>query len=165
MSGEWAPIIRRFAAQTAWLGLALGLLAAANAWADGDTPLELGGANVVDVAAVARLAASGARIVDTRALHDFLAGHLPDAAHVDYKERSARNPGFDPRDDDVPAFLLRLQRFAGKDRPVVFYCNGPSCWKSYKAAAAASRAGYRQVYWFRNGFSAWLQDGRPSVHE
>ena len=165
MFREWAIRLPRRAMEVAGLGIALGLLAAASASADGDTPQELSGAIVVDVGAVARLAESGARVVDTRALHDFLAGHLPGAVHVDYRERSAREPAFDPGEDDAPAFLARLQKFAAKDRPVVFYCNGPSCWKSYKAAVAASRAGYRQVYWFRNGFSAWLQDGRPSAHE
>lgn len=160
-----AAAMRRLAALAARLFLAVALWAAAGASANGDTPLSLDGATVVDATQVADLAARGAAVIDTRALHDFLAGHLPDASHVDYKEHSARDVAFDAREDDVPAFLLRLRKFAKPGGPVVFYCNGPSCWKSYKGAAAASRAGYRQVYWFRGGLGAWLQDGRAVIRE
>lgn len=135
------------------------------ALAGGDTPTVLAGVSVIDARELAELAGSGARVIDTRAVHDFLAEHLPGAAHVDYKERSARSGEFDARDDDVPAFLIRLRKFAAPAQPVAFYCNGPSCWKSFKAAAAARAAGYRSVYWFRGGLSEWKQAGRPVVRE
>ncbi len=125
----------------------------------------LAGVKVVDVRAVTALASHGARLIDTRAIHDFLAGHLPQAQHVDYKERSIRDAGFDANDDDVPTFLRRLRKFTNADRPVIFYCNGPACWKSYKAAVAARKAGYRDVYWFRGGVSEWKQEGKPLIGE
>ncbi len=135
------------------------------ALASGDTPQTLAGVTVVDAAGVAELGASGARIIDTRPVSDFLAGHLPAGHHVAYRERSAREIAFNPAEDEVTAFLRRLGKFAAIDRPVVFYCGGPPCWKSYKAAVAASRSGYQRVYWFRGGMTAWLQDGRPIVRE
>jgi rhodanese-related sulfurtransferase len=158
-------IASRFGALVA-LSLSFGIGGSASCLAgDKDTPTQLAGVGVVDAEGVETLAREGARIVDTRALHDFLAGHLPGASHVDYKERSERSPSFDANEDQVSAFLLRLGKFAVKSRPVVFYCNGPSCWKSYKAAFAALGAGYRPVYWFRGGLGEWRQSGRPLVSE
>ena len=42
-----------------------------------------------------------------------------------------------------------------KDKPIIFLCNGPECWKSYKASRAAIAAGYKHVYWFRGGMPEW----------
>lgn len=132
------------------MALQMSLLRAAD-----EVPDALSGVKIVSAAQVRGMAGT-ANIVDTRILHDFLAGHLPRAIHIPYKERSVRDVGFDPNQDDVPAFLARLHKFvADKGAAVVFYCNGPSCWKSYKSAVAALKAGYRQVYWFRGGMSEW----------
>lgn len=131
-----------------------------------NTPPDLPGAAVVDAQTLAALQAQGGvRLVDTRALHDFLAGHLPGAYHVDYRERSARTTGFDAAEDESAAFLRRLLKFVQPHQPVVFYCNGPACWKSYKAAAVARDAGYRQVHWFRGGMAEWRQNGMAVVAE
>ena len=54
-----------------------------------------------------------------------------------------------------------MQRLgADKAQVLVFGCNGPECWKSFKASRAALKAGYTQVYWFRTGFPAWRASGR-----
>jgi rhodanese-related sulfurtransferase len=45
---------------------------------------------------------------------------------------------------------------------VIFACNGPECWKSYKSASAAIAAGYKKVYWFRGGFPEWSLAGYPT---
>lgn len=130
-----------------------------------DTPLSLEQAPTVDAATVVKLAREKATIIDTRALNDFLAGHLPDAIHVDYREHSARAVNFDARLDDVPAFLRRLGKFAAPGQTLVFYCNGTACWKSYKAAIVAHKAGYRHVYWFRGGVTEWRKSGRTLIVE
>jgi rhodanese-related sulfurtransferase len=118
-------------------------------------PISLDGATVVAAEQVRGLVGK-ARLIDTRILHDYLAGHLPGAVHIHYKERSARSAGFDPALDDIPAFVARLRKFAPeRDTPLVFYCNGISCWKSYKGAYAALNNGYRRVYWFRGGMGEW----------
>lgn len=97
-----------------------------------------------------------ARIIDTRAVHDFLAGHLPSAIHVPYRERSAREINYDPSQDGIPEFLSRLHKFAAdKNATMIFYCNGLTCWKSYKGARAALKDGYHRVYWFRDGMAGW----------
>lgn len=131
-----------------------------------DTPLSLDGVSIVDAKTVAlMLQSSDTRLVDTRALHDFLAGHLPNALHVDYRERSSRDIAFDMREDDAPLFLARLEKFVKPHQAVVFYCNGPACWKSYKAAVVARNAKYRNIYWFRGGLTDWRQEGRTVVTE
>ena len=55
----------------------------------------------------------------------------------------------------------KLGRKLGPDRDakLVFACNGPECWKSFKASQAAIKAGYRKVHWFRGGFPEWRSSG------
>lgn len=132
----------------------------------GLTPPAATGVTVIGATGVAAMKAKGdAHLVDTRSLHDFLAGHLPDALHVDYRERSARVIAFNSAEDDVAGFLARLGKFVKPEQAVIFYCNGPACWKSYKAAIAARDAKYRRVYWFRGGVSEWQQAQLPVVPE
>ncbi|MDD5297876.1 MAG: rhodanese-like domain-containing protein [Rhodocyclaceae bacterium] len=145
--------------------LALSLALPGLVLAETETPLALQGVPTVDAAMVAKLSGERAVIIDTRALHDFLAGHLPEAIHVDYRERSAREPNFDSRLDDVPAFLRRLGKFAATSQTLVFYCNGTACWKSYKAGTVAKNAGYRHVYWFRGGVTEWQKAGKAVIEE
>jgi 3-mercaptopyruvate sulfurtransferase SseA len=44
---------------------------------------------------------------------------------------------------------------------VIFQCNGPECWKSYKAARVALSKGFKSVYWFRGGYPEWEAAGLP----
>lgn len=46
-----------------------------------------------------------------------------------------------------------------KSVPLVFYCQGASCWESYNAALRAKNAGYANVYWYRGGVLAWSAAG------
>lgn len=121
------------------------------------TPRALKGATLVeDPAQVESLLAAGARYIDTRNEEEFRAGHVPGATLVPYVEKSAKDPGFDASKDQFAVERLG----ANKAQPLVFGCNGPECWKSFKASHAAIEAGYTKVYWFRNGFPAWRSSGR-----
>lgn len=115
------------------------------------TPRALPGAKVVDAAAVAQLMGSGAAYVDTRTEAEFRAGHVPRAVLVPYVEKSVKDTDYDSRLDTFDLAKLPQDKAA----PVIFACNGPECWKSYKASVAAVKAGYQQVHWFRGGFPAW----------
>ena len=42
-------------------------------------------------------------------------------------------------------------------RPIVFYCNGRSCYKSYKAAKAALKAGVKNVFAYDAGIFEWAK--------
>ena len=46
-----------------------------------------------------------------------------------------------------------------KERDIVFYCESAGCYRSCRAAQAALKAGYRQVYVLQGGMPAWKQAG------
>lgn len=121
------------------------------------TPPALRGATMVTAAQARELAAKGALVVDTRVAGEYVEQHIKGAVSVPYRERSAKSVDFDARLDRFD--LTRLP--ADKSRPVIFYCNGGECWKSYKASMAALRAGYTRVYWLRGGVPEWTQKGLP----
>jgi rhodanese-related sulfurtransferase len=119
-----------------------------------DTPLTLKGGTVVELPALRALIASGkAVLVDTRSPLNYGKGHVPGALSIGYKEISAFSENFDPRVDSFD--MQRLPQ--DKDTPLVFYSDGPSGWKSYKAAVMAVAQGYRRVHYFRAGWPAWQE--------
>ena len=73
-----------------------------------------------------------------------------------YIEKSLKEIDFDAKRDDFSA----LKNFA-KDKPIVFLCNGPECWKSYKASRTAQTEGYAKIYWFRGGMPEWREKHLP----
>jgi rhodanese-related sulfurtransferase/ABC-type phosphate/phosphonate transport system substrate-binding protein len=121
------------------------------------TPRSLPGATQVDAAAVAQLLKAKAVYVDTRSEAEFKAGHVPGALFVPYIEKSAKEADFDASKDQFELAKLPADRNA----PLVFACNGPECWKSFKASQAALKAGYTKVHWFRGGFPEWRAAGLP----
>jgi rhodanese-related sulfurtransferase len=50
-----------------------------------------------------------------------------------------------------------------KTTPVLFYCNGVKCGRSYKSAKIAISEGYSKIYWFRGGMEEWEAKGLPVV--
>jgi len=48
-----------------------------------------------------------------------------------------------------------------KARQLIFYCNGPKCTKSQKAARAAIAIGYRNVVEYNEGLPAWGKANLP----
>ena len=114
------------------------------------TPKALPGATVVDLPAMKALVAHGAVLVDTRIEAEYKDKHIPGALWLPYGEKSLKDVAFDGQVDSFPG-LARLDR----DKNIVFQCNGPECWKSYKASRTAIAAGYKHVYWFRGGMPEW----------
>lgn len=43
----------------------------------------------------------------------------------------------------------------------MFFCNGPECWKSYKAAEQGKKMGFAKVYWLRSGMPEWRAKNLP----
>ncbi|MCC2636033.1 MAG: hypothetical protein K0S48_3919 [Ramlibacter sp.] len=119
------------------------------------TPRALPGATVVDAPKVAQLLQAGATYVDTRTEVEFKAGQVPGAILVPYVEKSAKDADFDAAQDKFDVARLGPDRNA----QLIFACNGPECWKSFKATQAAIKAGYSKVYWFRGGFPEWRSSG------
>ena len=114
------------------------------------TPKALPGATVVNLETVKTLVAKGAVLVDTRIEAEYKDKHIPGALWLPYGEKSLKDVAFDGHADNFPG-LAKLD----PERDIVFQCNGPECWKSYKASRTAIAAGYKHVYWFRGGMPEW----------
>ncbi|MEO8751216.1 MAG: rhodanese-like domain-containing protein [Casimicrobiaceae bacterium] len=120
------------------------------------TPSQLPGATVVTAPEVAALRDKGVPIIDVRIAKEFHEKHIRGAILIPYGEKSLKDVAFDPAVDDW-AGPDKLDR----EKPVIFHCNGPECWKSYKAAKVALAKGFKTVYWFRGGFPEWESRGLP----
>ena len=114
------------------------------------TPKALPGATVVNLDTVRALVSNGAVLVDTRIEAEYKDKHIPGALWLPYGEKSLKDVAFDSKLDSFPG-LAKLDR----EQNIVFQCNGPECWKSYKASRTALAAGYKHVYWFRGGMPEW----------
>lgn len=125
------------------------------------TPRSLDGAQVVDAATVIKMVEKGARFIDTRNEAEYKAGHVPGAELVPYGEKSAKEADYDHTQDQFDTGQLGSDRNA----ELIFACNGPECWKSFKASQTAIKAGYSRVYWFRGGFPEWRTDGQKVATE
>lgn len=147
------------ARRTAWSRAAAGLLllAATSLASAAETPASLPGVTVVTAEQARKLADSGVPLVDTRVANEFAQEHIKGAKSVPYKEKSAKDVKFDPKEDSFD--LGRLP--ATKASPVIFYCNAGECWKSYKASKVALDAGYTRVHWLRGGIPEWKAKGYP----
>lgn len=119
------------------------------------TPPTLAGTTLVTASEVRELMAKpNVVIVDARSAREYAQKHIPGAVSATYGEKSLKERGYDAKLDD-------LSRIAKLDhnKPTVFLCNGPECWKSYKASNAAVNMGFKTVYWFRGGMPEWEAKG------
>lgn len=123
------------------------------------TPTALPGAKVISAAEARDLMSKTVPVYDVRGDEEYQAAHLPGAIWVPYKESSAKEVGFDPSDDQFA--LNKLPK--DKNAPFMMYCDGTICWKSYKSATMAIKAGWKNVYWFRGGFPEWKEAGYPII--
>jgi len=87
---------------------------------------------------VRKLIAGGAQLVDVRTDHEWKAGRIAGATHIELGELSAR--------------AGEIERGA----PVVFYCRGDN--RSEMAAAAFNADGY-QATTLKGGIEAWSEAG------
>lgn len=128
------------------------------AFAAGDeqTPTSLTGGKVIISEDAKKLTETGEGVAfDTRAVLNFGKGHLPKASPISYKEKSEKKVDFVATDDQFD--LSKLP--ADKNKKIIFYSDGPTGWKSYKAAVTAIKSGYRNVYWLREGVTGWTAKG------
>lgn len=132
------------------------LLAAAPAYAN-ETPASLKGAEIVDAAKAKSLMDGGAKMIDTRVANEYAEAHIKGAISVPYKEKSAKAANYDASQDSFDVAKLP----ADKNAAIITYCNGAECWKSYKGAETAIKAGHKKVYWFRGGIPEWKAKGLP----
>lgn len=121
------------------------------------TPAILKGAKMVSAEEARDLGAKGALLLDVRTEKEYRDAHPKGAIHLPYKESSRKEIGFDRQLDQ---FAL-TETAKDKNVPLVFFCNGAECWKSYKASVWALQAGYKDVHWFRGGYPEWRDKELP----
>jgi rhodanese-related sulfurtransferase len=121
------------------------------------TPETLDGAKVVDDEWV-KDNHTRMKVYDVRKPAEYAEGHVAGAIQASYDEKSDKDASFDASKD-----TFDMSKFpADKGEPMIVYCNGPRCWKSYKASVLLVKNGYKGVYWYRNGgFPAWKSKGYP----
>ncbi len=136
--------------------LAAALLSAPAAAQSPPTPVKGNGFAVVSVDE-ARALVGKARFYDMRNVVNYGKGHIRGAIALPYTEKSAKAEAFDASSDKLD--LAKLP--ANKAETLVFYSDGPTGWKSYKAAVLAARAGYTNVKWMREGTAGWSAKGHP----
>lgn len=146
-----------FARTLASLSL-IGLVAvfAQPALATEDTPLSIPGGGFASVEQAKALFDKGVMFVDARVAVEYVEKHVKGAVNVPFKEEFSKVSKTGPGDKFDMAKLP-----SDKNKEMVFYCNGTPCWKGYKAAALAIKAGYKKVHWYRDGLPAWDSKGFP----
>lgn len=82
-------------------------------------------------------------IFDVRSGYEYDTLHIKGAQHLALNDHE---------------FLSALQLIRKQDeRPIVFYCNGHTCKKSYKATQKAQRGGISDVYAYDAGIFEWTK--------
>lgn len=126
-----------------------------------DTPATLTGGTVLTAdQAKALIDKKEVQFYDTRKAINFGQGHLAGAVSVSYKEESEFKADFDMSKDSFDLSKIAQD----KNAKIGFYSDGPKGWKSYKAAVTAIKAGYKNVFWIRDGFAGW-QDKKYPVEQ
>ena len=98
-----------------------------------ETPTSLQGTTVVDASKAKQLMESGVPVIDVRVANEYAEAHIKGAKSIPYKEKSAKAINFNASEDSFDLGKLPTDKMS----PFIFYCNGPECWKSYKASVMA----------------------------
>lgn len=81
-------------------------------------------------------------IVDVRSSLEFDTLHINTAQNIPLNSRH---------------FIDQIKTLQSGDRPIVFYCNGHTCYKSYKAANKARNAGLNNILAYDAGVFDWAR--------
>ena len=92
----------------------------------------------------------GAVFIDVRNPRYYAKGHIPRAYHLDFKHNYDK---------------AKLSAIAKKSQPIVIYCSGIKCSRSYRASGKAVSWGFQTVHYFRGGVADWKKAGYPIVVE
>jgi rhodanese-related sulfurtransferase len=86
-------------------------------------------------------------LIDARTRVEYAEGHIEGAQSCPASEIASTLPSMVP----------------DHSRQLVFYCNGPKCTKSQKAARAAIALGYSNVLEYNEGLPAWREAKLPVI--
>lgn len=110
-----------------------------------EAPADVRGAMTVNVFQAKRLHELGAVFIDVRPNREWSWGHVSGAVHLDLSRDF-----FDLSHHEWPRSV-----------PLVVYCDSEVCPASAEAVRLAVGWGYEQVFYFREGYFAWLMQDFP----
>lgn len=126
---------------------------------DISTPETLKGGKIISVEKAKELFDNKAAVFfDVRSPINYGRGHIPVASSLAFKGKVEKSVDFIPAADSLDNSKLP----DSKEEPMVFYSHGPTGWKSYLSAFIAIEMGYKNVMWFRGGYSQWVESGYQS---
>jgi len=95
-------------------------------------------------------------IVDTMPYEDsYRKQHIPGAVHFEFPVKEVAT--FDDKTKSDFAKILG----PNKDRVIVIYCGFTKCGRSHNGAMLAVRLGYKNVYRYPGGITAWTEADYP----
>jgi rhodanese-related sulfurtransferase len=119
------------------------------------------GAKYISVADAKKAQANGALILDTRKSKEASEETIAGSVRALYKEKGGNK-------NRIAKFSSTGEKLTMKNIPkdknayLITFCNGPHCWRSYKASVILTKAGYKNVRWMRDGIPAWKKAGYPT---
>lgn len=122
-----------------------------------ESPGSIAGATIVTAEQARQAIDKGVPVFDLRTPTEFAEGSVKGAVTLPYKEKSTKVLDFDASLDSFDLSKLPADRSA----PVLLYCAGIECWKSFKGAAVAVKAGFKKVMVMRGGWPEWKSKGYP----
>jgi rhodanese-related sulfurtransferase len=122
-----------------------------------ETPVTVKGVEIIDSAKAKSLMDSGVKMYDVRVANEFAESHIKGTINIPYKNTSVNAPEFDGSVDVWDITKLP----ADKAQPIIIQGNSPIGWRHYKASVLAVKAGYKKVYWLRNGIAEWKAKNFP----
>jgi len=79
-------------------------------------------------------------VIDARSQYEYNVLHINGAINVPINSKT---------------FASQLSELSNQGKPLIFYCNGHTCYKSYKAVLKAKQAGISNVYSYDSGVFDW----------
>jgi rhodanese-related sulfurtransferase len=117
-----------------------------------EAPEAIPGAGIVTAEQVIELLGESSTIlVDTRLTPVHKKGHIEGSLSIS--------------DMSLSYEVLSALTGGDKSRALIFYCDGPRCLRSGRAAAKAIGYGFSRVYWMRGGWAEWVAKGLPVVKQ
>ena len=110
------------------------------------SPEQVEGTTTISVEQAKALYDKGVKFIDVRSPRLHARRHIPGAHHLDLKHVYSE---------------ATLAAVADKDEPIVIYCSGVKCSRSYRASEKAVEWGYTKVHYFRGGIVDWRDAGYP----
>ncbi len=132
--------------------IAVGLVNAPNTACAGELSVEnVAGAETINVKKAKKLFDAGALFVDSRSKAAFNTGRISGAESIPLSKK--------PTAADFIVVKETLKKMASYNEPVIMYCNGVKCPLSAAMAIKALEWGYKEIYYFRDGYPAWKKAG------